>query len=104
MIESDNHGRIRVSDVLCVSRAGIVIDDLFNAGFELGDEKRQFVVAGVFRANENGELIFPGRDMPDDTKLVPVLFLLKRYEVGNNKDLLFLRMVLINNLKIINYK
>ena len=81
VIESDNHGRIRVSDVLCVGRAGIVIDDLFNAGVELGEAKRQFVVAGVFRANENGELIFPGEEMPDDTQLVPVMFLLKRYEV-----------------------
>ena len=35
MIQSDNYGRLRVSDVLCVGREGIFIDDVFNAGIEL---------------------------------------------------------------------
>ena len=36
IIQSDVHGRIRVSDVLCVGRNGVNIDNVISNGIEAG--------------------------------------------------------------------
>ena len=55
--------------------------DLFDTRFELEIGKRQFVLGGYLPENNAGDLIFPGEAVPENNHLVPVLFLLKRYEV-----------------------
>ena len=45
-IQPDPHGRLRVSDVLCVGRDGINIDAVFDTWFELAMGRRQFVLGG----------------------------------------------------------
>ena len=64
-IQTDPHGRLRVTDVLCVGRNGIHINDVFNTRFELQMGKRQFVVGGYLHANEAGDLIFPYEAIPE---------------------------------------
>ena len=81
IIQPDNYGRIRVSDVLCIGQNGVIVEQLFNHGLDLGFGKRQFVVCGLLPADVDGALLFPGDVVPENHQLVPVLFMLKRYEV-----------------------
>ena len=81
IIQSDVHGRIRVSDVLCVGRNGVNIDNVISNGIEAGYMARQFVVLEVLPANAEGGIVFPGEAVPENHGLLPVLFMLKRFEV-----------------------
>ena len=49
IIQSDVHGRIRVSEVLCVGRNGVNIDNVISNGIEAGYMARQFVVLGFYQ-------------------------------------------------------
>ena len=81
-IQPDGYGRQRISDILCVGQHDIDINQGFDQGIELGFKARQFIIAGVMNGTPDGTLVFPGEDIPANSTLLPVLFLMKRYEVG----------------------
>ena len=77
----DQYGRIRVSDLLCVARDDIDLQQVQNGGLDLAFGNRQFIVTGQMRFTQDARLLFPGENVPEDAEDVPVLFLVKRYEV-----------------------
>ena len=82
-IQTDGYGRLRISDVLCVGQHNIDINQVFDQGIELGFNARQFIVAGVMNGLTDDTLVFPGEDIPANSTLLPVLFLMKRTRFGS---------------------
>ena len=79
--QPDGYGRLRISDVLTVGQQNIDINQVFDQGIDLGFNSRQFIVGGLMNGTPDGTLVFPGEDIPAKSILLPVLFLMKRYEV-----------------------